>query len=78
MCVAASSRDQHMNERHHPLVDAAALARFFEVSTQTVLEWVRLRRVPHVRVSRKVLRFDIGRVVAALETEVVSDRREEV
>jgi hypothetical protein len=67
-----------MNERHHPLVDAAALARFFEVSTQTVLEWVRLRRVPHVRVSRKVLRFDIGRVVAALETEVVSDRREEV
>jgi excisionase family DNA binding protein len=50
------------------LVSAAELAAFFSVRQGTVLEWVRQERIPFLRVSRRILRFDIDAVRQAVES----------
>lgn len=60
-----------MNHPPPTLLDTDGLARFFEVTPPTVLEWVRLRRIPFIRVSRRILRFDLDRVVEALEIKAL-------
>lgn len=54
-----------MPTRH--LVDAQAVARRFAVSIGTVNRWVRSGAVPCLRPSRRVVRFDLEKVEAALE-----------
>ena len=49
------------------LVDAQAIARRFAVSVATVNRWVRSGLVPFLRPSRRVVRFDLEKVEAALE-----------
>lgn len=50
------------------LVSAAELAVFFNVRRGTVLEWVRQERIPFLRVSRRILRFDVEAVRQAVES----------
>ena len=49
------------------LVDAQVVARRFAVSIGTVNRWVRSGVVPFLRPSRRVVRFDLKKVEAALE-----------
>jgi predicted site-specific integrase-resolvase len=57
-----------MNTKTAPLLlDAVELAEVFRVAPVTVLEWVRKGRIPCIRINRKTLRFDVDRVLAALE-----------
>lgn len=62
----------------HDLVTAKAVARRFGVSVGTVNRWVRERRIPFIRPSRRVVRFNLGAVETAIterartaETEAV-------
>lgn len=48
------------------LVGANVLARHFDVTVATVRRWVREQRIPCVRVSRRVVRFNIRDVERAL------------
>ncbi|HUU94498.1 MAG TPA: helix-turn-helix domain-containing protein [Phycisphaerae bacterium] len=48
------------------LVTSDRLAEHFTVSVETVRTWVRQRRIPFLRVSRKVIRFRIAEVERAL------------
>lgn len=53
-------------QRPHKLVNASVIANRYGVSPDTVVRWARERRVPCVRPSRRVLRFCIDDVDAAL------------
>lgn len=55
--------------RTDSLVTAQAVADRFGVTVPTVLKWVREQRIPCVRASRKVLRFDLAAVEASLVRE---------
>lgn len=52
--------------RTHVLVDASESARRFGVAVSTVRRWAREKRIPSVRPSREVLRFDPSDVERAL------------
>ena len=52
------------------LVDAEAVADRFTVAVSTVNRWVRERRIPFVRPSRRVVRFDLDQVDAALRSDI--------
>ena len=52
--------------RKRKLVDAATVAKRFGVSVATVNSWVRHGRIPYVRPSRRVVRFDLEEVERAL------------
>lgn len=56
-----------------PLVSAARVAEHFGVCVGTVNAWVRLRRIPCVRLSRRVVRFRLSEVEAALRQGVGAD-----
>lgn len=45
---------------------AAELARRFKVSPETIRKWARQARIPVIRISPKVLRFDIQAVETVL------------
>ena len=57
-----------MSERR--IIDSEELARVFGVTVETVRGWVRERRVPFIRVSRRIVRFDLEDVLAALRQGV--------
>ena len=62
------------------LVPASVIADRYGVSVETVVRWARERRVPCVRPSRRVLRFRIDEVDAALTRPARAEgisRREE-
>ena len=40
-------------------VTARDVAEHFGVTVETVNRWVRERRIPHIRISRRVVRFDL-------------------
>jgi excisionase family DNA binding protein len=48
---------------------AAELAVRLRVKTDTVLRWHRAGKIPAVRISAKVLRFDLAEVLAALKAQ---------
>jgi excisionase family DNA binding protein len=52
----------------HPdtCLTATELASRFHVTTPTILRWHRAGKIPAVRITAKVLRFDFAEVVAAL------------
>ena len=56
----------HVNTTDNTLVDARAVARRFGVTRGTVRKWVRERRIPCIRASRRVVRFRIDEVEAAV------------
>lgn len=57
------------------LVSAAELAAFFNVRRGTVLEWVRQDRIPFLRVSRRIVRFNIEAVCQTIENRRLHEGR---
>jgi excisionase family DNA binding protein len=53
---------------HYDLLTADELAYRLGVKPGTIREWHRAGRIPCRRLSRKVLRFDLAAVLAALES----------
>jgi len=49
------------------LLTAEELAERLAVSTRTVIEWARSGRIPEIRPSARVRRFDYADVIAALK-----------
>lgn len=49
-----------------PLVDSFAISKRFGVSVGTVRGWVRDGRIPSIRASRRIVRFRMSDVIAAL------------
>ncbi len=54
------------------LLTAAELATRLQVKPSTVLEWHRAGRIPAIRITAKVLRFNLSAVLAALENRQVA------
>ncbi|RJP30928.1 MAG: DNA-binding protein [Phycisphaerales bacterium] len=50
------------------LVTSEQVAERFGVTVNTVRRWVRERRIPAIRASRRVVRFDLAAVECALAT----------
>ena len=59
--------------RRHELLNRYDLAERLDVSPDTILKWARQGRIPVVRLSRKVLRFDYDGIVAALRKKAVAE-----
>lgn len=57
------------------LVDAAKLAERFSVTVATVNNWVREGRIPYIRASRKIVRFVLADVEAALSHKHLGKKR---
>lgn len=53
-----------------PLVSSFAIAKRYGVTVETVRRWVRERRIPCVRVSRRTVRFRPDEVERALKQAV--------
>jgi excisionase family DNA binding protein len=53
----------------HPdnCLTAAELAQRLRVTTPTVLRWHRAGKIPAVKITAKILRFDLAEVMAALK-----------
>jgi excisionase family DNA binding protein len=49
------------------ILTTKGLACRLQVRPDTIRRWVRLRRIPVLRVSPKVMRFDLAEVVRALQ-----------
>ena len=52
------------------LVNAEVIAERFGVTPETVVRWAREGRVPSIRPSRRILRFRVAEVEAALSQPV--------
>jgi excisionase family DNA binding protein len=50
------------------ILTAEKLARRLEVTPDTIRGWARAGKIPTIRLSRKVIRFDLHAVMAALGT----------
>jgi excisionase family DNA binding protein len=59
-----------MQTPHDDLLTAAELADRLRVKPETVLAWHRSGRIPSIRLSYKIVRFNLGEVVAALNRPV--------
>ena len=55
------------------LLTATELADRLRVKPSTVLDWHRAGRIPSVRLTPKVLRFNLGDVVAALRRPALGE-----
>ena len=55
-----------MNAIAVELVDVETVAKHFGVGVRTINDWVRRGRIPYLRPSRKVVRFNMAEVEAAL------------
>jgi excisionase family DNA binding protein len=62
-----------MQTAHDDLLTAAELADRLRVKPETVLAWHRSGRIPSIRLSHKVLRFNLAEVVAALKRPRVGE-----
>jgi excisionase family DNA binding protein len=51
------------------LLTRKLLADFLRIKPRTVSEWTRSGRIPAVRISRKVIRYRLADVLAALQSE---------
>lgn len=59
-----------MPSTEEAILTTKAIANRFGVTVGTVRRWVRERRIPAIRASRKTIRFDIAQVEAALRQQV--------
>jgi len=50
-----------------PLATAREIAEIVGVSTWTVYNWARSKRIPVIRATERIVRFDADAVLAALE-----------
>ena len=57
------------------VMTAAELAERLQVKPETILGWHRTGRIPARRLTRKVLRFNLDDVMAALETPAMPGGR---
>lgn len=57
------------NLARKPLSTAAEIAEIVGVSTWTVYSWARSRRIPTIRATPRIVRFDADAVLAALAKE---------
>jgi excisionase family DNA binding protein len=55
------------NLAHKPLSTAREIAEILGVSTWTVYDWARSGRIPAIRATPRIVRFDADAVLAALE-----------
>jgi excisionase family DNA binding protein len=62
-----------MQTTRDDLLTAAELAERLRVKPETVLAWHRSGRIPSIRLSHKVLRFNLGDVVAALRRPALGE-----
>jgi hypothetical protein len=53
-------------DQHTTLIDKKALARALGISIRTLSTLVAVKRIPVIRITRKLVRFDIMAVMAAL------------
>lgn len=60
------------NAKMTELLTAAQLAERLKVRPSTVREWAKTGRIPEIRISAKVRRFDLVEVDAALRRQAVS------
>jgi predicted site-specific integrase-resolvase len=56
-----------MQHARDDLLTAAELGDRLRVKPSTILEWQRSGRIPSIRLSHKVLRFDLADVLGALK-----------
>jgi excisionase family DNA binding protein len=49
------------------LIDRQDLARELKVTTRTIGTWQRQGRIPHIKIGRRTVRFDLADVVAFLK-----------
>ena len=56
-----------MDSHRDACLTATELADRLRVTTPTVLRWHRAGKIPAVRITAKVLRFDLAEVLAALK-----------
>ncbi len=64
---AGSNSHEGTESANNPgLVKKKAVARDNEVSERTIDNWIRDKRIPFVRVSPRLIRFNLARVRAAL------------
>ena len=54
------------NLAREPLATARELAELLGVSTWTVYNWARTKRIPAIRATPRIVRFDADAVLAAL------------
>ena len=69
--TAVYTRANNMRMDSH-LLTSEDIAQRFGVKVETVRAWVRAGRVPCIRASRKIVRFRIDEVEAALRQEVTA------
>jgi hypothetical protein len=68
-------KDVYMESLHSfDLLTAAALAERLGVKPGTILKWHRQSKIPSRKLSHKVLRFNLGDVLAALEVHQLTGR----
>ena len=67
--VADPARGPDHADRRDDLLTATELAERLRVKPSTVLDWQRSGRIPSIRLSHKILRFNLGDVVAALKPD---------
>jgi excisionase family DNA binding protein len=58
---------QSSTPNRKPLSTAREIAELLGVSTWTVYGWARDRRIPTIRATPRIVRFDADAVIAALE-----------
>lgn len=43
------------------------LAEFLNVRPETIVRWTRERKIPHIRISPKIIRYDLDDVIRCLK-----------
>lgn len=59
------------------LIGYAEASRLLGVPVATLYNWVSLKRIPHIRISKRMVRFDPERLRQWIERRVVEDAGEE-
>jgi excisionase family DNA binding protein len=62
-----------MESNQDDCLTAVELAERLRVKPSTVLDWQRAGRIPSIRITPKVLRFNLGDVMAALKAAVAGE-----
>jgi excisionase family DNA binding protein len=61
-------REKRLHRRHE-LLDRYDMAERLGVSADTISKWARQGRIPAIRITRKVVRFDHEQITAALRRQ---------